>query len=240
MRNSIGNGRGIGGALRHALQGENFIRHVGNDKLIFDFHEGQGTKVRDKSHCGNDGTLGSGATKPTWKRNSLYFDGGDYVDCGNDTSLLITGALTIEVLFKPDTVPVNGSYIVTNVKGVNTGYGLYIYDATGSNLGHFRVNGLNADNVDSVSALTISSWNSFIATYNLSALKIYLEGAEDNSVSATGSIDQSNNDPVNIGRRESNNDYWTKGHVKFARILNKALSGIECQNEYLAQKFSNN
>ncbi len=58
--NSIGNGRGIGGALRHALQGENFIRHIGNDKVIFDFHEGSGTTVKDKSHCGNDGAFPSG------------------------------------------------------------------------------------------------------------------------------------------------------------------------------------
>lgn len=56
--NSIGGQCGIGIPLpNNQIGGENFIRHIGNDKLIFDFKEGSGTTVRDKSHCGNDGVF---------------------------------------------------------------------------------------------------------------------------------------------------------------------------------------
>ena len=57
----------------------------------------QGRKWIDVSKHDNDGAM-IGAL---FKENAIEFDGiDDYVDCGNHTSLDITGVLTIEVTFK--------------------------------------------------------------------------------------------------------------------------------------------
>ncbi|RKY96077.1 MAG: hypothetical protein DRQ03_07885, partial [Candidatus Hydrothermota bacterium] len=60
------------------------------------------TKAVDISKYGNNGTI-HGATWTTGKFDSaLKFDGtDDYVNCGNDSSLNITDAITIEVWVKP-------------------------------------------------------------------------------------------------------------------------------------------
>ena len=94
MFGQIGGQQGTGGVIPNSTGGENFIRHIGNDKLIFDFHEGSGTTVRDKSHNNNDGVFGAGAAAPTWKRNSLYFDGGGYVDLTGINHGISTGEFT--------------------------------------------------------------------------------------------------------------------------------------------------
>ena len=104
--NSIGGNQGVGGPIpRNAIGGENFIRHIGNDKLIYDFKSGNGTTVKDRSREGNDGTFGAGAAAPTWKRNALYFDGGDDVIF---PGIHTTGIdFTFIIVATPDTVFVN-------------------------------------------------------------------------------------------------------------------------------------
>ena len=96
MFGQIGGLNAIGAPLLdNQIGGESFIRHIGNDKLLFDFHEGSGTTVHDKSHNNNNGTLGAGDAAPTWKRNSLYFDGGDYVDLTGISHGISTGEFTL-------------------------------------------------------------------------------------------------------------------------------------------------
>jgi|GEM_PF-2512163 len=71
----------------------------GGDDLVLrlDMNENDGNTVYDSSGYGNNGTI-HGATWTTGKFGSaLSFDGeNDYVDCGNDSSLDITDAITIE------------------------------------------------------------------------------------------------------------------------------------------------
>jgi hypothetical protein len=77
--------------------------------------EGSGTTVVDVSGNGNDGTImdNPDLEDPTWitgvSGSALEFHGtgvaltgGDYVDCGNDASLNITGPISIALWIRPD------------------------------------------------------------------------------------------------------------------------------------------
>jgi len=91
-----------------ALSAEEVRYHYnhGGPVAAWDMDEGSGAKINDQSGNHNDGTI-SGATWTSGKYGSaLQFDGvNDYVDCGNDASLNITSAITIEAWVKTNIVP---------------------------------------------------------------------------------------------------------------------------------------
>ena len=72
----------------------------------WDFEEGSGPTVHDRSGRGNHGRI-HGAT---WVRcgggHALQFDGrDDFIDCGNDASLNPRGAVTVSAWIRPAVVP---------------------------------------------------------------------------------------------------------------------------------------
>jgi len=228
--NSIGNGRGIGGALRHALQGESFIRHIGNDKLIFDFHEGSGTTVYDKSHCGNNGTLGTGNALPTWRRNSLYFDGGDLVTLTGINHGITTGGFTF--CFNLD------SFVEET----------FIYDqATTRFIILCRTDKINifsaSYKIISVAGVTSTKPIIFQVTKDISNnLECHING-KSSGIGLSSATDLTYGG-ISVARLGANSDVtpgkFITGTMYSFRILNKGLSGIECQQEYLSNKFRGN
>ncbi|MHC4521670.1 MAG: LamG-like jellyroll fold domain-containing protein, partial [Planctomycetota bacterium] len=77
--------------------------------------EGSGTTAFDSSGNGNDGTItdnsdlenvawiaGVSGTALEFHGVGVVFTGGDYVDCGNDASLDITGPISIALWIRPD------------------------------------------------------------------------------------------------------------------------------------------
>jgi hypothetical protein len=94
---------------------------VGHWKL----DDGSGTTVSDSSGNGNDGTL---VDNPTWDitwipgiaGSALEFyglgvagGGGDYFDCGSDTSLNMTGPISIALWIRPDADDPEGNVTTT-------------------------------------------------------------------------------------------------------------------------------
>jgi hypothetical protein len=230
MFNSIGNGRGIGGPLRHAVPGENFIRHIGNDKLIFDFKSGSGTTVKDRSREGNDGTLGAGAGAPTWKRNSLYFDGTatEYIDCGLDYTFA-------------------NCFFVFRIKPVNAINNRYLFDQSADSRGvliGYQDGYLNMYSSgyptgtagDTQIETKINIWQDIVIGVNGTKVYGYRNGVE--IFKKTGTWVSMHNDLV-VGNH-ANKTLGYNGYIKNVRILNRCLSGIEAQNEYLSQKFRGN
>ena len=63
----------------------------------YDFSEGVGTVLHDRSGNGNDGTIVGAQWITRRSGYCLEFDGiDDYVDCGHGASLDLTGAVTLE------------------------------------------------------------------------------------------------------------------------------------------------
>ena len=228
MFGSIGGAQGVGGPLHNSIGGEDFIRHIGNDKLIYDFKEGSGTTVHDKSHCGNDGTFGAGAAVPTWKRNSLYFDGGDYVDLTGITHGISTGAFSFVINVSDWNADAMILYQSSqNIPIQNTSDKIRFFIS-----GHRYV---------SLAGLSTTSPVFAIITRDGSGnLECYLNNKiQKQAQTDAGTIAYAGSAAVSMGSNTAHDDFFLLGTMYSFRILNKGLSGIECQQEYLVNKFSN-
>lgn len=232
MFNQIGGLNSIGAPLPpNQIGGENFIRHVGSDKLILDFHEGSGTIVHDKSHCGNDGTL-TNPTDLTWLRNELEFGGTNgYVSTTID--LTDYSEYTICIFFK-------GYQVGTNIFVGQSKVGDRVFSmryitaaASGERLSVY--DGVNVIYGDDIS---INDKCHFIAVEEGSGNSFYLYQNGMLKDSDDGNLPSSSAITLLIGCEEEVN--YANTIMYFVSVLNKCLSGIECQNEYLLNKFSNN
>ena len=229
MFGQIGGQQGIGGPLSpDSIGGESFIRHIGNDELIFDFKSGSGTTVKDRSREGNDGTFGAGAAAPTWKRNSLYFDGGDNVLLTGINHGISTGEFTF--CFHMSNLTLNAR--VYDQKTIR-----FLIDGGG-----------NAVRLYSTAYKTITDTGipalspiRFQTTRDSSGnLECYVNGKmQGKGQTETANLAYNGISVATLGSANNDTGYITGTMYSF-RILNKCLSGIEAQQEYLANKFSNN
>jgi len=152
---------------------------------------GAGTLTADGSGNKNHGTL---AGPPTWQSSGclsgscLDFDGGgDYVDCGSNPVLDITGPITISVWIKPGPNQeycwdgATGNYGVagkaqSGVPGNVWSWQLRYGAPSGCFLG-FQFNGTDGGKwVTMNQALTQGQWHHIAATFDGTTLKSYLNG----------------------------------------------------------------
>lgn len=229
----IGSASGIGAPLPpDRIGGDNFPRYIG-DRLILDFHEGAGTTVQDLSGNGNDGTFGAGAAAPTWERNRLSFDGGDYINCRNDSSFDITDGITLSCDFE-STIAQSG--IAQDVIMKASTYGLTYDHALAVYTGVFIIRS-GATWYGNLGLVSISAnvKYSYIGTYNRVAVKTFLDAVEQVSDPATGAIDTSANN-VYISRAGGE----ITGYISFIRINATAFSAMQVLQEYLWNKWNTN
>jgi len=230
MFNQIGGLNSVGGPLSdNQIGGEDFIRHIGNDKLIFDFHEGSGTKVYDKSHNNNNGTFGATTAAPTWRKNSLYFDGGDKVVLTGISHGITTGGFTF-------CVDLDGITDDDTLYDQTTNRLIFRNKDTG-NIGIYNTGWLliSDTGISAISPLRIQ-----VTRDNAGNLECYINGriqSKGQSLSADLTYDGAS--IVNMGTNIVDSSMLTATMYSF-RILNKGLSGIECQQIYLSNKWRGN
>ena len=164
--------------------------------------------------------------------NCLKFDGtDDYVDCGNDASLNITDAITIEAWVKPNTIT-DTSEIVS--RGIDCSYQLQIIndDVRWKTRADSSVESI-ANNV-----LNVGEWAHLVGTYDGSEQKIYINGVEKDSDSQSGALLRPTY-VTYIGCREN----WPtppalsrffNGSIDEVRIWDRALSASQINALYLA------
>ena len=232
---SIGGQCGIGAPLgNNKIGGESFIRHVGSDKLILDFHEGSGTTVHDKSHCGNNGTL-TNPTDLTWERNELDFGGtnGHIVVASSSDFDFLDNKFFMEIIIEFDNF--------ANYQGILTrranGAGNY-WQFTTWNDGTLYFYSEDMIINDFTSILTANKRNDILLTCDGSYLSIYNNNASIFAKDIAG-LALDNTHPLRIGYSKPHGVYLD-GSIKFVRLGSKTLSQIEIQQEYLANKFRGN
>jgi ABC-type dipeptide/oligopeptide/nickel transport system permease subunit len=120
---------------------------------------------------------------------SLNFDGtNDYVNCGNASSLNMTGSITIEAWINADTWNANawGGTIVSKDNTDNTGYAL----RCGNNgmLSFVIGSGGAWHEVLSGSIMSSGRWNYVVGVYDGATMSIYVNGVLAGQQSLTGSI----------------------------------------------------
>lgn len=189
-----------------------------------------GNKVRDISGNGNDGTV-NGATLTSSLPglvNALSFDGDDFVDCVNNASLNITGAITIEAWIKKSIVDYRGD-ITAKLTG---GYNFLIHNASAQYRLYLQARDSGGINwiaaYSNPNAITDTNWHHVVVSYQRPTAKFYVDGKDWGSYIRDSDV-QSTSGNFIISPLIGNP---FKGLIDEVRIYNQALSAAQIQKHY--------
>jgi predicted outer membrane repeat protein len=185
---------------------------------------------------GNHGTVHG---NPVWTAGqvggSLYFDGdGDYVDCGNDSSVNLTNNFSISMWFNSDNAGPNLLICKGNVPAYESGGAYTIFCVPISGMLVFLVrDSNNSDFGFAVTAVPLNQWTHVVGTFSDGNITLYKNGfSEPNSTVGTPTIhSHSNDEPLGIGA-EGDGGMAFDGRIDDVRIYNRALSGEEIEQLY--------
>jgi len=192
--------------------------------------------TRDKSRHMNHGMCINGMNIMQTKEgtSALSFDGiDDYINCGNDTSLNPTEAITVECWAKLDAATMgenlydpiiqrNNTYLLRAEKGTSgVSFNFFIYTETSWEPGAY-----------SVSHFAFGVWHHVVGTYNRQHVKIYVNGKLKGSSARNGAMSLTGNNTV-IGFWINN---YFQGLIDEVRIYNRALSAEEVRGNMFASK----
>ena len=193
----------------------------------YSFDEGSGTTVADLSGNGNTATL----------RNATFAAGGKYggavrldgtsasVTVPDAASLDLTTGMTLEAWVRATSFGASQTLIAKERAGGGFPYGLELdngvptaYATTGSFAG-----------ASGSSAVPLAAWRFVAATYDGSALRVYVNGTQVGSAAASGPIATSAGQ-LSIGADSVWGEYFA-GLLDNVRIYNRALSVSELQSD---------
>lgn len=135
-------------------------------------------------------------------QNALDFDGtDDIVNCGNDTSIQISGSkITLEAWIYPTAWKkqiFEGTILVKEDNTNNYGFMLRVGDGGKLN---FAIGDGSWHELNSSSAvLSLNTWQHIAATYNGSKMKIYVNGVAVDSLSVSASISNASTTNMTLG-----------------------------------------
>lgn len=187
-----------------------------------------GTTAADSSGNGNNGTLVNMDPATDWVGGriggALEFDGyNDYVDCGNNESLDITGAITLAVWVKTNDAG-NSQYNYFVGKG-DTSYAIqhqssnqiefFIYDSSSWYNTWYPIN-----------TSFNGTWHHLAGTYDGSILRLYVDGIEQDTKAHIGSIESTAYN-VYIGENSQEHNCYYNGDIDDVRIYDRALDANE-------------
>jgi hypothetical protein len=193
---------------------------LGSLRGYWAFNEGAGTTASDSSGNGNTGTI----SKATWTTSAdssgaLAFDGStSYVTIANNTSLSPTSQMTVEAWVKPQTLLGTQKVIVDKAST----YTLAIIGGEVS----FGVSGPGLTVTSSGANLAAGVWYHIAGVYDGSSIKVYVNGGEKGSQSASGAIAVTTSG-LTIGRRGKSSSLWFPGTIDEVKIHARALSPSE-------------
>jgi hypothetical protein len=167
--------------------------------------------------------------------NFIDLDGSnEYIDCGDDTSLDITGNITLTCWVKPDAV---GAVRTIFGRDDSTNRN-YFFMCNSSNQFNFSCFGLTDTTVLSSTTFSAGNWYHLIGTYDGARLKLYINGVLETNEASTGTI---NNTDVSftIGARESGMDRHWDGGIANVGVWSKALSSTEVSAIYTLGRHGN-
>lgn len=150
------------------------------------------------------------------------------VNCGDDISLDITTAITLEAWVRLDAVG-QRQYVISRFDDVgNENYLMYVWDAANKPRMSVYIGGVKKECVANT-AVVIDTWYHMVGTYDGANVQFYLDGVADGAaVPAVGAID---NDDVSflIGGRTSGagSDRTVWGIIDEVRIYSRAISPTE-------------
>ena len=157
---------------------------------------------------------------------SLAFDGtNDYVDCGNDASLRITGNMTVSAWVKSSS-STRQRFITKYGSGTDDSFYLSIRPTTG----YFRFN-VASKEVDSSSAVNDGNWHHLVAQYTASTkLEVFIDGSSDGTNTSSipsALVDSDQNLRIGV---ESDDEYPMVGNIDEVSIFNTIVPVGDLRN----------
>ena len=193
----------------------------------YSFNEGVGTTVSDASGNSNHGIV-SGASWSTLGKygGALSFDGvNDWVTINDSASLDLTNGMTLEAWVQPTTFA-NWKSVILKERPGDFVYAFY----TNANRPSVWIQTSSSTGSEGASQLPLNSWSHLAATYDGSALRLYVNGVQVSSQAATGNIIASA-DPLRIGGNSIWSSEFFNGLIDEVRIYNRALTQAEIQTD---------
>lgn len=190
------------------------------------------TVIRDTSTNSNqvDGTLIGGDTADLLSRvgkvkRAFQFNGtSDYINFGNNLKQNFTEEITISVLVKIDSW-------VNDSAGIIVKFGSYSLKRLGnSNRIRFELVGVTDGILDSVADLNTDEWIHIACTFDGNAMKIYLDGVEDNTIVAVGPMSVTSSDLI-IGRNGPSGEFYGN-LMDDARLYSRAGTADQIEKIY--------
>ncbi|MFX0205050.1 MAG: LamG-like jellyroll fold domain-containing protein, partial [Candidatus Hodarchaeota archaeon] len=186
--------------------------------------------------------------------NGIGLDGlNDYVNCGNDASLQIIGEITVEAWFKADSTGSDQGLVAKGMffaGAAHDDYGAYALAIASNGAIYWDLyfsdggTGIERKGVSYLptGGLQIGRWYHVVGTWdgttNGQSIKLYVNGVKKGTNTPSSGYSQLRNPGynLNLGRNPSGmyDYFYYDGAIDEVRILNKALSDSEIQEDYLA------
>jgi hypothetical protein len=193
----------------------------------YGFDEGSGGTTADNSGNGNGGILQGGVTWTTSGHagSALAFDGNDaVVTIADAPTLRLAGPLTLEAWTRPTSIASSYRTVVLKERSGGLCYALYADTSAGGPSGHVYVDG-SEPRARAAIPLAANTWTHLAMTYDLTTIRLYVNGSLAASTATTGSATTSTG-PLRIG----GNSVWGEhfaGLIDDVRVYNRALSAFE-------------
>jgi glucose/arabinose dehydrogenase/PKD repeat protein len=191
----------------------------------YSFNEGSGTTTADLSGSGNSGAI-SNATWTTQGKfgNALNFNGTSaLVTIADSASLRLTSGMTLEAWVNPTAV--TSAWRDVMVKGNDDYYLMAMSKPSSLPAGAATVSGKKR--AFGTAPLPINTWTHLATTYDGTAVRLYVNGAQVSSTAATGTIATSAS-ALQIGGDSLFGQYFA-GSIDEVRVYNVARSAAQIQ-----------
>ena len=204
----------------------------------WDFNEGSGTVLHDRSGNGNNGIINGATWSSGYRGNALSFNGvSDYVELQTPASFQLQHFTFSCWMQTADPYSPQERTFFSNVQalsGLANGFIIRIAADSMLNFCLARADGqgywINLSRRITISA---GSYHFVAATYDGAAMKLYFDSAMVGQLSYSGGVKYSSVYP-DIGAARTNSGYpgYFKGTIDEMRIYNSALSDAEIKTLY--------
>jgi hypothetical protein len=195
----------------------------------YSFNAGSGTSLADSSGQANHGTI-AGATWATGGRygGALSFDGvDDWVTVPDAASLDLRTGATLAAWVRPSSISATWRTVVVKESTGGLVYSLFSNTHLNKPSGHVIAGGAYREAVGPAQ-LPLNTWTHLALTYDGANVRLYVNGNQVASATATGNMATSAL-PLRIGGNAVWSE-WFKGLIDELRVYNRALSPAELQS----------
>lgn len=190
---------------------------------VWAFNEASGTTAADAAGADNPGAVTEAVFTAGKYGNGLTFDGvNDWVTVSDANNLDLTTGMTIEGWVRPSALA-DFSTVVMKERSGGLAYTLYAADGANQPPAVYirLASGVEVE-VRGPSVLPLNAWTHLAATYDGSAMKLYVNGLLVGESAASGSI-LTTTGALRIGGNSVWGEYF-KGQIDEVKVYNRALT----------------